>query len=66
MDPWAKPSSWLLHVDTAEFQAAETFHPKALKTLRVQIPNYHVLSKIVTYIATILNPSTYLLGPLDP
>ena len=28
------------------------------KTLRVQVPNYHILSKIVTYITTILNPST--------
>ena len=35
-------------------------------TLRVQVPNYHILSKIATYITTILNPSTQLLGPLDP
>ena len=27
-------------------------------TLRVQVPDYHILSKIVTYITTILNPST--------
>ena len=27
-------------------------------TLRVQVPNYHILSKIATYITTILNPST--------
>ena len=26
--------------------------------LRVQVPNYHILSKIVTYITTILNPNT--------
>ena len=36
------------------------------RTLRVQVPNYHILSKIVTYITTILNPSTRLLDPLDP
>ena len=35
-------------------------------TLRVQVPNYHILSKIVTYITIIPNPSTQLLGPLDP
>ena len=29
-----------------------------LQTLRVQVPNYHILSKIVTYIITILNQST--------
>ena len=29
----------------------------AKTTLRVQVPNDHVLPKIVTYIATILNPS---------
>ena len=29
------------------------------QTLRVQVPNYHTLSKIVTYITTILNPNTY-------
>ena len=28
--------------------------------------NYHILSKIVTYITTIRNLSTKLLGPLDP
>ena len=27
-------------------------------TPRVQVPNYHTLSKIVTYITTILNPNT--------
>ena len=27
-------------------------------SLRVQVLDYHILSKIVTYIATILNPST--------
>ena len=27
-------------------------------TLRVQVPSYHILSKIVTYITTVLNPST--------
>ena len=35
-------------------------------TPRVQVPNNHKLSKILTYIATILKPSTSLLGPLDP
>ena len=33
---------------------------------RVQVPNNHILSKILTYITTILKPSTSLLGPLDP
>ena len=27
-------------------------------TPRVQVPNYHILSKIVTYITAIENPST--------
>ena len=27
-------------------------------SLRVQVPNYHILSKLVIYIATILNLST--------
>ena len=27
-------------------------------TLRVQVPNNHILSQILTYITTILNPST--------
>ena len=35
------------------------------QTVRVQVPNNHILSKILTYITTILKPST-LLGPLDP
>ena len=35
-------------------------------TLRVQVPNNHILSKTVTYKTTIINPSTRLLGPLDP
>ena len=35
-------------------------------TPRVQVPNNHILSKILTYITTILKPSTSLLGPLDP
>ena len=35
-------------------------------SLRVQVPNNHILSKILSYIATILKPSTLLLGPLDP
>ena len=35
-------------------------------TLRVQVPNNHILSQILTYITTILNPSTLVLGPLDP
>ena len=35
-------------------------------TPRVQVPNNHILSKILTYITTILKPSTQLLGPLDP
>ena len=35
-------------------------------TPRVQVPNNHILSKILTYIATILNPSILLLDPLDP
>ena len=26
--------------------------------LRVQVPNYHILSQIVAYVATILNPNT--------
>ena len=34
-------------------------------TPRVQVPNNHILSKILTYITTILNPSTLLLSPLD-
>ena len=36
------------------------------ETPRVQVPNNHILSKILTYITTILKPSTSLLGPLDP
>ena len=35
-------------------------------TLRVQVLNNHILSQVLTYITTILNPSTLLLGPLDP
>ena len=35
-------------------------------SLRVQVPNNHILSQILTYIPTILNPNTGLLGPLDP
>ena len=35
-------------------------------TLRVQVPNKHILSLILSYFTTILNPSTELLGPLDP
>ena len=34
-------------------------------TLRVQVPNYPILLRIVTYTTTILNPSTKLLGRLD-
>ena len=34
--------------------------------LRFQVPNNHILSKILTYITTIRKPSTQLLGPLDP
>ena len=30
----------------------------AVVSLRVQVPNCHILSKIVTYITTIPNPST--------
>ena len=34
-------------------------------TLRVQVPNYRILSQIVTYITTILKPSTIgSFGPL--
>ena len=33
---------------------------------RVQVPNNHILSKTLTYITTILKPSTQLLGPLNP
>ena len=36
--------------------------PQGSKHLR----NNHILSKILTYITTILKPSTSLLGPLDP
>ena len=39
---------------------------KQPRTPRVQVPNNHILSKILTYITTILKPSTELLGPLDP
>ena len=39
--------------------------PAASFTLRVQVPNYHILSRIVTYITTILDPNTQLLDPLD-
>ena len=35
-------------------------------TPRVQVPNNHIPSNILTYITTSLKPSTYLLGPLDP
>ena len=35
-------------------------------TPRVQVPKKYTLSKILTYITTILKPSTQLLGPLDP
>ena len=35
-------------------------------THRVQVPHYHILSKIVTYTTTIRNLSTQVLGPLDP
>ena len=30
-----------------------------------KVPNNHILSKILTYIITILQPSTILLGPLE-
>ena len=36
------------------------------QTPRVQVPNNHIPSTILTYITTILKPSTSLLGPLDP
>ena len=36
-----------------------------LETPWVQVPNNHILSKILTYITTILKPRTSLLGPLD-
>ena len=39
---------------------------RSCPTPRVQVPNNHILSKILTYITTILKPSTSLLGPLDP
>ena len=35
-------------------------------TLRVQVPNNHILPQILTQITTIRNQSTLLLGPLDP
>ena len=43
-----------------------TLNPNSMKletpadcyTLRVRVPNYHILSEIVTYITTIRNPST--------
>ena len=38
----------------------------ASKTPRVQVPDNHRLSEILTYIATILKPSTSVSGPLDP
>ena len=37
-----------------------------LLSLRVQVPNKHILSQIVTYITAFRNLSTWLLGPLDP
>ena len=40
--------------------------PGMTLTPRVQVPNNHILSRILTYITTTLNPSTLLLGPLDP
>ena len=48
---------------SARTQARETVIVSTFKiiqnlSLRVQVPNYHILSKIVTYITTILNPST--------
>ena len=33
---------------------------------RVQVPTNHIHSNILTYITTILKPSTLLLCPLDP
>ena len=36
----------------------------SFNTPRVQVPNNHILSKILTYITTILNPSTGSFGPL--
>ena len=30
------------------------------------MPKNHIPTKILTYVTTILKPSTYLLGPLDP
>ena len=35
-------------------------------TPRVQVPDNHKLSKILSYITTMLALSIYLSGPLDP
>ena len=48
------------------FPAPEKLTQNSAVTLRVQAPNNHILSQILTYITTILSSSTWLLGPLDP